>query len=194
MDTGDAAGTDDVLEDTVRFEEDMFAVDHLYLASHDGIDERQFGEPTIVQFGKRLEDLFEGGFLDEHRMEDAIGGVRIGILPNTAAGEGSVTDVHGEKSIVHRLFAVHVENHMLRLMLNDGADESEEVVDRMGTDIVLESFCFLAAEGVHAEADRVDEIAVMLDVIAPVGDAAYVDGMSFALEETAEGFLVILGE
>ena len=194
MDTGDAAGPDDVLENTVCLEEDMLAVDHLYLAPHDGIDERQFGELAVVQFGHRLKDLLEGRFLDEHRMEDAIRRVGFGILPNTAAGEGSVTDVHGEKGIVHRLFAIYVEDHMLGLMLDDSSDESEEVVDRMRTDIVLELFRFLAAERVHAEADRVDEIPVVLDVIAPIGDAAYVDGMSFALEETAQGLFMVLGE
>lgn len=108
MNTGHFARADDILENAVRLEENMFAVDHLYLASHDGKDERQFGQAAIVQFGNRLDNLSEGRFLDEHGVEQTIGGIRFWVLTNTAAGERSITDVHGEESIVHRLFTVHI--------------------------------------------------------------------------------------
>ena len=127
-------------------------------------------------------------------MEDTIRGVRFGILPNASSGEGSVTDIHRKEQVIDRLFAVHGKHHMLRFMLDDSPDEAEEVVDVVRAYVVFERLGLAAAERIDAEADRVDEIAVVLDIIAPIGDAAYVDRMSFALKETAEGLLVILGQ
>ena len=48
MDTSYLARPDDILQDTVSLKEDMLAVDHLYLASHDRINERQLGQASIV--------------------------------------------------------------------------------------------------------------------------------------------------
>ena len=64
--TAHLARTDDILQYTVCLKEYMFAVVDLYLAAADGIDERQFGQPTIIQFRQRLNNLFESRLLDKH--------------------------------------------------------------------------------------------------------------------------------
>lgn len=188
------ARTDDVLQNTIRLEEDMLAIGYLYLASYDRIDEGQFGKSAVVQFRHRFEDLPEGRFADEHRVEHAVGRVCFGVLADTAARERSVADIHREESVIDRFLAVDGQDHVLRLMLNDSTDESEEVVDVMRADIVLERLGFLAAQRIHSEPDGVDEIAVVLDVITPIGEAADVDRMSFSLKEAAKRFFVILGQ
>jgi hypothetical protein len=38
VDTGDAAGTDDVFEDAIRFKENMLAIGYLYFRAADRID------------------------------------------------------------------------------------------------------------------------------------------------------------
>ena len=83
---------------------------------------------------------------------------------------------------------------MLRLVLEERTDQTEEIVDMMAAEIVLEILGFLAAERVYAKADRIDEIAMVLDVVAPIGDAADVDRMSFALEEAPQALTVVLGQ
>ena len=60
---------------------------------------------------------------------------------------------------------------MLRLMLDDSADETEHIVHMVRTDVVFQRLSFLAAQRVNTKTDRIDEIAMMLDVIAPIGDA-----------------------
>ena len=100
---------------------------------------------TVVQFRQRRHDLLEGRFFDEHGMEDAVLRIGFGVLLDTAAGERTVTDVHGEQLAINCLLAINRQHHMLRLMLNDGTDETEEVVDMMAAQIVLERLGFLAA-------------------------------------------------
>ena len=194
MDAGYFARAGDVLKDTIGFEKDMFAVVDTYLFAADRIDERQFFETSVIEFRQGLEDLSEGRFGDEHRMKNAVCRIGFRVLAYTAAGERSVTYIHRIEHIVHRLFAIDREDHMLRFMPDECADESEEVIDRMGTDVVLEYIGFACTEGIDAETDGVDEIAMMLDVIAPIGDAAYVYRMPDALEETSEGLFMVLGE
>ena len=191
---GHFARTDDVFKNAVGFEENMLAVRDLDLAAHDRIDERQFGQPAVVQLGQGFEDLTESRFADEHRVENAVCRVSVRILTDTASGERSVTDVHGEEPVVHRLFAVHRQHHVLCFVLDDRPDETEEIVHVVRTDVVFECLGFFAAEGIDTETDGVDEIAVVLDVIAPIGDASYVNGMSFSLEEAAKRFFVVLGQ
>ena len=48
MDTGHFAGTDDILEDAVCLEKNMFAVGQVYLFAHDRIDKRQFRQVPVV--------------------------------------------------------------------------------------------------------------------------------------------------
>ena len=194
MEASDLARADDVLQNTIRFEEDMLAIGDLYLAAYDRIDEGQFGQAAVVQFRQGFEDLAEGRFADKHRVEHTVGRISFGVLPDTSAGERSITDIHSEESVIDGFFAVHGQDHVLRLMLNDSTDESEEVVDVMRADIVLERLGFLAAQRIDSETDGVDEIAMVLDVITPIGEATDVDRMSFALKEAAKGFLMVLSE
>ena len=194
MEASDLARADDVLQNTIRLEEDMLAIGDLYLAAYDRIDEGQFGQAAVVQFRQGFEDLAEGRFADKHRVEHTVCRISFWVLPDTSAGERSVADIHREKSVIDGFFAVHGQDHVLRLMLNDSTDESEEVVDVMRADIVLERLGFLAAQRIDSETDGVDEIAMVLDVIAPIGDATDVDRMARALEETTKRFFVILGQ
>ena len=194
MDAGDAAGSHEVLQNTVRLDENMLAVIDLYLFAHDRIDEGEFGQFAVIEFRQGFEHLFEGRFANEHTMENAICGIGFGVLFDSSAGERSVADVHGEEQVVDCFLAVHRQDHVLALMLHDRGDETEEVVDVVRTDIVFERVGFLAAEGINAEADRVDEIAVVGNAVSPVGDAADVDRMSFALEETPQALFMVLGE
>lgn len=190
MEAGDAAGTDDVFKDSVRLEHDMFAVRDFDLFADEGIDERQFGQFAVKEVRQGFAHLSEGRFADKHTVEHAVLRVCVGVLFDSSAGEWSVTYIHREKEVIHRLFAVHRENHMLGLMLNDRADESEDIVDVVTADIVFEGFGFLATKRVHAETYGIDKIAVMFDIIAPIGDAAYINRMSFALEEAFEALFV----
>ena len=192
MDAGDAAGTHEILENTVRFDEDMLAVIDLDLFAHDRIDKRQFGQFAVIEFRQGFEHLFERRFANEHTMENAICGIGFGVLFDSSAGERSVADVHCEKQVVDRFLAVHRQDHVLALMLYDSGDETEEVVDVVGTDIVFERVGYLAAEGIDAEADGVDEIAVVGNAVSPVRDAADVDRMSFAFKETTQTLFVFL--
>ncbi len=194
MDTGYFARRDEVLQDTVRLDHDMLLITDLDLSADKRIDKRQFGQFAVKEVRQRFAYLLESRFLDKHTVEHAVGRIGVRVLLDTAAGERSVTDIHGEQQVVHRLFAVHGKDHMLRLMLHDGADETEDIVHMMRTDIVFERLRFLAAEGIDAETDGVDEIAVMLDAVAPIGDATDIDRMTFALEETLEALFMILGQ
>jgi len=188
------AWADDVLQDAIGLEEYMLAVVDLYLVSRNGIDEGQLGQSSVEEARQGLHYLSEGRPADEHRMEHAVCRVGLGVLSYASAGERPVAYVHREEAVVHSLPSVHRQHHMLRLMLRDGGDESEEVVHVVRTYIVLERLGLLAAERIDAEADGVDEIAMMLDAVAPVGEAAYVDRMWRALEETSERVLMLLGE
>ena len=59
-------------------------------------------------------------------------------------------------------------------MRTNGGEQGEKVIDMVAADVVLERGCPLAGERVNAKADWVDEIAVVYDAIAPIGDAPYV--------------------
>ena len=194
MDTSHFAGADDIFQNTVRLKEDMFAIGDLDLFSADGIDEGQLRQAAVIELRKRLDDLAESGFLDKHRMEDSVGRIGFGVLLDAAAGERSVTDVHGEEQIVHRLLAIDRQNHVLRLMLDDCGDEAEEIMDVVGTQVVFQGLGFLATERINAKTDRVDEIAVVGNAVTPIGDATYIYRMSLALEESPERLLVVLGQ
>ena len=61
-------------------------------------------------------------------------------------------------------------------MLYDSGDESKDIVHMVRTDIVLEFLRFLAAERIDTKTDGVDEIAVMLDAVPPIGDATDILG------------------
>ena len=122
MDTGHFTRAHEILQYTVGLDHDMFAVVDFYLLAAYRINEGQFGQTTVIQLRQRRKDLLEGRFLDEHRMEDTVLGIRIRVLLDTAAGERPVTDVHREEQVVHRLFAIYRQNHVLRLMLRDGTD------------------------------------------------------------------------
>lgn len=138
MDTTYFAGAHDILQDAIGFEEDMLAVTDLDLFAHDGIDEGQVGETTVEEVRQRFDDLHERGFADEHRMEDAVRRIGFGVLPDTATRVRSVTDIHGEEQIIDGLLSINSQDHMLRFMLHDGRDESEDIVHMMRTDIMLE--------------------------------------------------------
>ena len=194
MDAGYLTGRDDIFEDTIGFEHQVLAIGDLYLLADDRIDEGQFGQFTVEQVRQRLTYLFEGRFAHEHRMEDAVGWVGIGILSDTATREGSVTDIHREESVVHRLFAIDGKDHMLRFVLRDSPDEADDIVHMVRTDIVLEVLRFLAAERIHTETDRVDEVTVVLDVITPIGDATDIYRMTRSFEEAFEALFVVLGQ
>ncbi len=193
-DAGDAAGTHEILQNAVRLDEDMLAIIDLNLFAYDRIDEGELGQASVIEFRQGFEHLFERRFADEHTMEDTVRRIGFGVLLDTSAGERSVADVHGEEQVVDRFLAVHGQDHVLALMLDDRGDEPEEVVDMVGTDIVFEGIGFLAAEGINAEANGVDEIAVVGYTVSPVRDAADVDGVSRSLKETPEALFMVLGE
>ncbi len=192
MDTTYFAGPHDILQDAVGLKEDMLAVTDLDLFTHDGIDEGQVGETTVEEVRQRFDDLHERGFADEHRMEDAVRRIGFGVLPNTATRVRSVTDIHGEEQIINGLLPINGQDHMLRFMLHDGCDESEDIVHVMRTDIMLERLGFLAAEGVYAKTDGVDEVTMMLNAVSPIGDAADIDRMALTAEETMEAHFMAL--
>ena len=129
VDTSHLTGTNDILQNTVRLKEDMFAITDLDLFTANRIDKRQFRQTAVIELRKCLDDLAESGFLDKHRMEDSIGRIGCGILLDAASGERSVTDVHRKEQIVHRLLSIDRQNHVLRLMLDDCGDEAEEIID-----------------------------------------------------------------
>ena len=137
--------------------------------------------------------MSEGRFADKHRVEDPVRRVGIGVLLDTSAGERTVTYIHRKEQIIDSLLPVHRQHHMLRLMLNDRTDESEEIVDMVRTQIVFERLGFLAAQRINPKTDGVDEVAVMLDVITPLRDAAYVNRMTGAFEKPTQRLFVLLG-
>ena len=194
MNTCDLARANEIFEDTVRLDKDMFAVTDLYLFAAYRINERQFGQLAVEKVRQRFENLTEGRFANEHRVEHAVLRVGIGVLTNTAAGERTVTDIHRKQQVVHRLFAIYRQDHVLRLMLDDGGDETEHIVHMVTADIIFERLGFLAAHRVHTKTDGVDEVPMMLDVIAPVGDATDIYRMSFAFEEPPQTLLMVLGQ
>ncbi len=194
MDTGDAAGGGEMSEDAIGLDHEVLTVADFHFLAYDGIDKGQFGEATIEEVGQRLEDLTESRSLDKHTMEDAILGIGLRVLLDTSTGVRAVGDIHGEEQVVDHLLAIYAQDDMFGLMAQDGGDEAEEVVDVVGADIVLETLGILAAEGIDAEANRVDEVAMLFLAVAPVGEAADVDGMRCALEEAAQGVFVLLGE
>ena len=154
MDTSHFAGADDILEDTVRLKEDMLAISYLDLFSANGIDERQLGQTAVIELRKRLDNLAESGFLDKHRVEDTIRRIGFGVLLDAAAGERSVTNVHGEEQVVHRLLSIDRQDHVLRLMLDNCGDEAEEIIDMVGTQVVFQGLGFLATERINAKTDH----------------------------------------
>ena len=142
MNTSHFARTDDIFQNTVRLKEDMLAISYLDLFSANGIDERQLGQTAVIELRKRLDNLAESGFLDKHRVED------------TAAGERSVTDVHGEEQVVHRLLSIDRQDHVLRLMLDNCGDEAEEIIDMVGTQVVFQGLGISASQLSCNRADR----------------------------------------
>ena len=60
----------------------------------------------------------------------------------------------------------------------------EELIAYTNPNTVIELFDAKENESIGVY-DGVDEVPVMLNVIAPIGDATDVDGMSFAFKETA---------
>ena len=194
MDTGDAAGGGEMAEDAVGLNHEVFTVAYFDLTAHDRIDKRQFGESSIEETGQGLEDLTEGRPLDEHTMEDAVLGIGLRVLLDTTTGVRAVGDIHGEEQVVDHFPAIYAQDDMFGLMAKDGSYEAEEVVDVVGADIVFETLGILAAEGIYAKANRVDEVAVLLLAVAHVGEAADVDRMRLALEEAAERLLELASE
>jgi hypothetical protein len=138
VDTGDTAWTNDVFKDAVRLEHDMFAVTDFYLFANDRIDKRQLGEFAVKEIRQGFADLLESRFANEHAMKDTILRIRLRVLFDTSAREGSVAYIHREEQIIDRFFPIHPQHHMLRFMLNHRRDESEDIVHMMRTDIMLE--------------------------------------------------------
>ena len=125
MNTGDAAGGYEMMEDTVGLDHEVLTVTDFYFASEQRIDKGQFGQSSVEQIRQGLDDLAEGRLLDKHTMEDTVGRIGIGVLLDAAAGVRTVSDIHREEQIVDHGLSVHGKAHMLGLMLYDSGYESE---------------------------------------------------------------------
>ena len=163
-----STGSDDVLQNAIGLKEDVLAVVYLYRFAYQRINEGQGCELAVKETRQRLYYLRESRLSDKHRVEHAVLRIGLGVLTYTAAGERSVAYVHRKEPVVHRRLPVHRQGHMLRLMLGYSRYQAEEVVDRVAAQIVLERLRLLAAERVHTKAYGVDEIAVVLNAVAPV--------------------------
>ena len=146
MDTTYFAGTYDIFQYSVRLKENMFAVTDLDLFAYNRIDEGKVGQATVEQVRQRFDDLAERGFTNEHRMEDTVRRIRLGVLTNTTARERSVSYIHREEQIINSLLPINRQDHMLRLVLDDGSNQSEEIIDVMAAKIILERLRLFAAK------------------------------------------------
>ena len=154
--------------------------------------ERQFGQSAVEQVRQRFDYLHQCRFAYEHCMEHAVLRVGFGVLAYTSARERSVAYVHGEQRFIHQHLSVHYQLHRHRFLLCDGTYQTYDIVDVMRAEIVLQLFGVLAAQWVHAESYGVDEVAVVLDMVTPVGDASYIQRVSFARQEPFDSLTVVL--
>ena len=145
MKTSYLTGTDDILQYSVRLKEKMLAIGDRDLLSHERINERQVGQFAVEEIWQRLKDLAKRRFADEHTVEDPVRRVCVSILLDATTRIGSVSDVHREEPVIHRLLAIHGKHHVLRLMLHDSPDQTEDIVHVVRTEVVLKRFCFFAA-------------------------------------------------
>ena len=194
MNTGHLARCDEILQYTVSLDHQVLVVNHFHLFAEDGIDERQVRQFAVEQVRQRFDHLAERRFLDKHSMEQSVGRVCLRVLFDTSSGERSITDVHGEQQIVDPFFSIHHQHHVLRFVVDDSIDEREGIIDTVTTHIVLERLGFLTAQRIDSKTDGVDEIAVMLNAISPIGQTADIDRMPFALKESAQTLFVVLGQ
>lgn len=183
---GDATGTHEVLKDAVGLDHEMSTRLHNNLFAAESMDKRQFGQPTIEDMGNRLDDLAKSRRSDEHRVEDAIRRIGIRILANTSTGERAVADIHGEEFLLCNHLTIAGDFGMTRFVLGERHEECEEVIEGMTADVVLEFLGTIAAHRVHTKSDGVDEIAMVLHPISPIGDATDVEGMNVSIEELIE--------
>lgn len=184
----------DIVEDAIGFEEQMFLGAQFDFLAHYGVYEGHIGEVTVIEFGNSLYDLAQSRLGDEHRLEYTVCGVRIGVLFDTSSGEGSVTDIHSVESILEQQLIVDIESHMNGFLFDESNYESEEIVDTVAADVVFELVRYLTAQRIDTKADRVDEIAMVSNVVAVVGDTSHIDGVSFAFKEAFEALFVVFGE
>ena len=107
MDTSDAAGGGEMTKDAIGLDHEVLTVAYFDFMAHDGIDERQFGEPSVEETGQRLEDLREGRSLDKHTMEDTILRIGLRVLLNASTGVRAISDIHGEEQVVDHFPAIY---------------------------------------------------------------------------------------
>ena len=62
------------------------------------------------------------------------------------------------------------------------------------TDIILQLFGISAAHGFDTKAQGVNEVAMVRDIVAPVGYAAHIDGLAMSLEEDVKRAFEVLVE
>ena len=183
-----------MLQYTVRLNHQVFAITHFDLFADNRIDKGQVGQFPVEEVRQCFEDLSEGGFLDEHPVEDSVARIGVRILFDASARIGTVGDIHREKQIIHQLFAVHFQHHVFGFMLHYGGYQSEQIIHMMAADIVFQCLGFLAGQRIYAEAYRVDEIVFLLHPVAAVADASHIYRHSLPFKKTAETLFVILGQ
>ena len=96
METMDFARSHDIHENAIRLELQVtFGVERDVLTLV-RVDKRQLSEFAVEQPRYSLHNLSKRGFLDKHRIENAVTRVCHRILADSSTREWSITNIHGE--------------------------------------------------------------------------------------------------
>ena len=122
---GDATRAHNIHEDAIGLETKVFLGIKPNIGTGIGMDERKILQLAIKERADCFQNLHEGRFLHKHRVKDTIPRVCLWILPNTATGIGSVTDIHGIERCFDHLAFVGQELHMDGFHLDKRGKETE---------------------------------------------------------------------
>ena len=116
-------------------------------------------------------------------MQHTVAWVGIGIQFHTTAHIRTVGDTGNKHLSFHHGLAIHIQTQVWILVFGERPNQRKEIVNMVTTNIILQLFCPSANHWFNTETQRIDKIAMMLNIIAPIRHAAHINWLAMPLEE-----------
>ena len=124
-------------------------------------------------------------------MQHAVTWVCIGIQFHTATHIRTIRNTGDKHLPLHHSLAIHIQSQVWILIFRQRPDECEEIVNMVTTNIILQFLGISTAHRLNAKSQRIDEIAMMLYIVAPVGHATHINWLAMSFKEYIQRTLKI---
>ena len=124
-------------------------------------------------------------------MQHAVTWVCIGIQFHTTTHIRTIRNTGDKHLSLHHSLAIHIQSQVWILVLRQRPDECKEIVNMVTTNIILQLLCPATYHRLNAKSQRIDEIAMMLYIVAPVSHAAHINRLAMSFKEYIQRTLKI---